>query len=175
MNDRQYEGRRSGTLLKIKARSMLRPFPRLLTNLCPDILRRRSCRHWLCSRQRPAQRLDRCPQVQDGIRKGICSSPSLCVLDFKLVLDIQRRHRPERQTAQEPSQSRRDHHLPLPGAHERWRAQVSLLYTSAILHTAFPDAASVGRFPSYIGEALDKDAPKDAEIPPHRKAAKVDA
>ena len=25
------------------------------------------------------------------------------------------------------------------------------------------------RFPSYIGEAIDKNAPKDAEIPEHRK------
>jgi len=28
----------------------------------------------------------------------------------------------------------------------------------------------VPRFPSYIGEAIDKDEPKDAEIPEHKKA-----
>jgi hypothetical protein len=27
------------------------------------------------------------------------------------------------------------------------------------------------RFPSYIGEAIDKDEPKDAEVPEHRKTA----
>jgi len=27
------------------------------------------------------------------------------------------------------------------------------------------------RFPSYIGEAVDKDKPKDAEIPEHKKVA----
>lgn len=27
----------------------------------------------------------------------------------------------------------------------------------------------VPRFPSYIGEAIDKDKPKDADIPEHRK------
>jgi DNA ligase-1 len=31
------------------------------------------------------------------------------------------------------------------------------------------------RFPSYIGVAIDKDEPKDAEIPEHRKAGVVGA
>ncbi|CAA7269788.1 unnamed protein product [Cyclocybe aegerita] len=33
----------------------------------------------------------------------------------------------------------------------------------------------VPRFPSFVGVAIDKDAPKDAEIPEHRKVEKADA
>lgn len=37
------------------------------------------------------------------------------------------------------------------------------------LHVKFIDEHPIPRFPSYIGEALDKDEPTDAEIPEWRK------
>ena len=38
------------------------------------------------------------------------------------------------------------------------------------VNTHFIDAAFVLRFTSYVGEAVDKDEPTDAEIPEWRKA-----
>jgi DNA ligase 1 len=65
--------------------------------------------------------------------------------------------------------------ITVPGTNAGWCAQVSFRRQPTVCHAAEskPNFPLTIRFPSFIGIAIDKDAPKDAETPEHCKTGRT--
>lgn len=70
-----------------------------------------------------------------------------------------------RQTTQKPSQNRQHNCVSVPRAYERWCSEVR----SSAFYCLPHGPNNLDRFPTFVGEAADKDEAKDAEVPPHRR------
>src|SRR5258706_6172756 len=136
-----YENGRTNTLLKVKViTSSLLPRQRSLTFLT-DFLRRRGQDHQAPQRQWEERASHGCDRVCHGQWK-----------------DIQNRKRLHRQATPEPTQDWYDCRLQIPRVHKEYGSEVRLRSAPAY----WTLTACSARFPTYVGEAIDKTEPKDA-------------
>jgi hypothetical protein len=116
--------------------------------------------------------------MQDGVRKSQFRVVSLLSCNYSCLLitpshasflvALQRRLGAHRQTQERPAKDWVDYHLQIPGADKGWCTQVRDIPAGFVVARNLTIPSMI-RFPSFIGVAIDKDAPKDAQIPAHRK------